>query len=236
MTRILAIDTTGPACSVAVTLDKAVLYQSSVAMQRGHAEALLPMVQEALRETGKSFSDLDAIAVTTGPGAFTGIRIGLAAARGIALAADIPAIGISVFQAYAEAAEANRADDRNEPLWVLIDSKRGDLFVQRFTDGVSENGLPEIMDPEALIASCPEGGVRLTGSGLALLKPQITETNGKSATAIHLEDLGPPDVIAVAACAERLFVAAMAGEHTALPSPSPLYLRAPEAKLPKTGV
>ena len=88
--RVLAIDTALAACSVAVldTEYGGILASESTAMVRGHAEALLPMLKRVMDQAGLGFSDIDRIAVTTGPGSFTGLRVGIAAARGIALAAD----------------------------------------------------------------------------------------------------------------------------------------------------
>src|SRR5262249_11140968 len=101
--RVLAIDTALEACSVAVldTERADVRFHESIAMQRGHAEALMPLVARVLARSSLDFSALDRIAVTTGPGSFTGLRVGIAAARGIALAAGKPAIGLSTLAAFA---------------------------------------------------------------------------------------------------------------------------------------
>ena len=95
MVSVLGIDTSAAACSAALWRDGAVIAREHAAMARGHAESLMPMVERVMR--GAAYESLDAVAVTAGPGAFTGLRIGLAAARGIALAAGIPAIGVSAF-------------------------------------------------------------------------------------------------------------------------------------------
>ncbi|MBZ0141385.1 MAG: tRNA (adenosine(37)-N6)-threonylcarbamoyltransferase complex dimerization subunit type 1 TsaB, partial [Pseudorhodoplanes sp.] len=87
--RVLAIDTALEACAAALLDTKrgALLASVSLPMTRGHAEALMPVIETVMRDSGLAFSDLDRIAVTTGPGSFTGLRVGIAAARGIALAA-----------------------------------------------------------------------------------------------------------------------------------------------------
>ncbi|MHA1569433.1 MAG: tRNA (adenosine(37)-N6)-threonylcarbamoyltransferase complex dimerization subunit type 1 TsaB, partial [Alphaproteobacteria bacterium] len=87
MVKLLALDTATGACSVAIWHEGGVLRRRVAEMAHGHAEALMPMVREVMHAAGASFTDLDAFAVTVGPGAFTGLRIGLAAARGMALAA-----------------------------------------------------------------------------------------------------------------------------------------------------
>src|SRR3974390_3374060 len=102
--RVLAIDTALAACSAAV-LDTeqggGIVASESLPMVRGHAEALLPLVQRVMQQAGVSFPDIDRVAVTTGPGSFTGLRVGIAAARGMALAAAKPAVGLSTLAAFA---------------------------------------------------------------------------------------------------------------------------------------
>jgi tRNA threonylcarbamoyladenosine biosynthesis protein TsaB len=95
--RILAIDTALGACAAAV-LDSqrgVILADESIAMMRGHAEALMPLIARVMDAARCEFAELDRVAVTVGPGSFTGLRVGIAAARGIALAAGKPAIGLS---------------------------------------------------------------------------------------------------------------------------------------------
>ncbi|MBE9552024.1 MAG: tRNA (adenosine(37)-N6)-threonylcarbamoyltransferase complex dimerization subunit type 1 TsaB, partial [Proteobacteria bacterium] len=121
------------ACSAALWLDGAPGPYRHAVMRRGHGEALMPMVAEIMDEAGLDFAGLQAIAVTTGPGAFTGIRIGLSAARGFALAAGLPVVGVTTLEAVAAA-----QDSEGHPLLVALDSKRDDIYVQLFgPDGVS---------------------------------------------------------------------------------------------------
>src|SRR5204862_5654788 len=100
---ILAIDTALDACAAGVLDTDAgkLIAQESQPMKRGHAEALMPLIARVMREAGIAFANLDRIAVTTGPGSFTGLRVGLSAARGIALAADRPVVGLTTLSAYA---------------------------------------------------------------------------------------------------------------------------------------
>src|SRR6516165_10388792 len=100
---ILAIDTALDACAAAVLDTEAgkLIAQESQGMKRGHAEALMPLVGRVIAQSGIGFADLDRIAVTTGPGSFTGLRVGLSAARGIALAATKPVVGVTTLTAYA---------------------------------------------------------------------------------------------------------------------------------------
>src|SRR5213078_673700 len=100
---ILAIDTALDACAAGVldTDANKLIAQESQAMKRGHAEALMPLIARVMKESGIAFSSLDRIAVTTGPGSFTGLRVGLSAARGIGLAASKPVVGLTTLAAYA---------------------------------------------------------------------------------------------------------------------------------------
>lgn len=91
----LAIDTSEQACSVALACEGTVIDRASEIIGRGHAERLLPLIEERLAAAGRSYKDLERIAVTTGPGTFTGLRIGLSVARGLALQADIPCVGVT---------------------------------------------------------------------------------------------------------------------------------------------
>ena len=101
--RVLAIDTALAACSAAVldTAQGGFIASESLPMVRGHAEALVSLIARVMQRGRLAFPDIDRIAVTTGPGSFTGLRVGISAARGIALAAGKPAFGVSTLSAYA---------------------------------------------------------------------------------------------------------------------------------------
>src|SRR5262245_51324118 len=132
--RVLAIDTALEACSVAV-LDTAhadTRVQESLPMQRGHAEALMPLIERMLNRAQLDASALDRIAVTIGPGSFTGLRVGIAAARGIALASGKPAVGLSTLAAFA--APLIAADD-TLPVVVAIDARHDHVYLQVFGPG-----------------------------------------------------------------------------------------------------
>ena len=101
--RVLAIDTALEACAAAVldTDGGAITAHESLTMQRGHAEALMPLIKRVMERAKLRFDELDRIAVTTGPGSFTGLRVGISAARGIGLAANKPVVGLTTLAAYA---------------------------------------------------------------------------------------------------------------------------------------
>ena len=220
---VLAFDTSAGACSAAVLgPGGAVLARRSELLARGHAERLMPMIREVLAEAGREVTALDLIAVTVGPGAFTGIRIGLAAARGLALASAVPLIGITSLAAAAEAvSEEERA---GRPLLVAIDSRRGDFFVQLFAAAGDATSQPAAVSPDDLPRLLPPGDVIVAGDAAAAAASLLREAGRAAAVA---ERAGPPDTVAVA----RLALARFArGEPPS--SVRPLYLRAPQVTLP----
>ncbi len=219
---LLAIDTAGPACAVAVARDRAgggaeIAAKTSEAMARGHAERLMPMIEAALRKAGTGFKDLDRVAVTTGPGSFTGVRVGIAAARGLALALDIPAIGIGSLEALAFPVRQSHNDGT---AIAVLDARRDEVYA-RATDLSSGETLVEAaaLTVTALAAklTAAREPLVLIGVGAALLEPAIQgrtfEIVGKPAT---------PDIEDVA----RLGLAAAADAKP----PVPLYARDPDAK------
>ncbi|GAB4384892.1 tRNA (adenosine(37)-N6)-threonylcarbamoyltransferase complex dimerization subunit type 1 TsaB [Albidovulum sp.] len=136
---ILAFDSSAAHCAAALLRGETVVDARAETMGRGQAERLMPMLEEMLAAAGLGWRDLDAIGVGTGPGNFTGIRISVAAARGLALALGIPAIGVSAF----EAAAAGRRD----PFWAVLAGPRGALLAQRRG---TRSEAPVILPGEAL--------------------------------------------------------------------------------------
>ena len=132
--RVLAIDTALEACSAAVldTERAGIVARESQPMVRGHAEALMPLIARVMERAGVSFAELDRIAVTIGPGSFTGLRVGIAAARGIALAAGKPAVGLTTLAAFA--APFIAADD-TLPVVAAIDARHDHVYLQVFGPG-----------------------------------------------------------------------------------------------------
>jgi tRNA threonylcarbamoyladenosine biosynthesis protein TsaB len=160
LTRLLALDCAAGACSVAVLDATGVLAAAHRAMDRGQAEALMPMIADVLAEAGIAARDLGAVAATVGPGSFTGVRIGLAAARGIALAAGLPTVPVTTLEAVAETAEPGP-----EPLLVVLDAKRNDFYGQWFAPNGAALGAARAVAAELLWAARPAGstGVRIAG-------------------------------------------------------------------------
>jgi len=230
--RLLALDTALGACSAAVLIDGRLAGHRLEVMARGHAERLLPMAEEALAEAGLGWDSLDSLAVSVGPGTFTGVRTALAAARGLALALDLPLTGITTLAAVAAAAQLEAAGAAGL-LLVALDAHGGLVYAQGFAGGghaLAPEALakPGLHEPGALVALLEAAGVpladlRLAGSGAAM----VAAAFGPAGADIPV--LGPdmPDAAQIA----RLAAAQpMPGRPYAMPSP--LYLRAPDARLP----
>ena len=220
--RILAFDTAGSSCSAAIWIDGAVVAQRSETMVRGHSERILPMIQAVVTEAEVSFEAMQGIAVTVGPGAFTGIRIGLATARGLALAGRLPVLGLTCLQAVAGAVPM--ADCHDRTLIVTLESKRADLFVQCFKDPASACSEPYSLLPSALDEVVPSGPLILAGDAVQ---------RAAQALAAAGRDIA---IAASSRLVDSAVVARLASERDAATwlsdRPQPLYLRAPDVTEP----
>jgi tRNA threonylcarbamoyl adenosine modification protein YeaZ len=226
--KLLAIDTALEACSVAVAAgdDDPVVISEVIVRPRGedgrrpdresnkgHAERLFGMIEAAMAEAGLAFVDLDRIAVTVGPGSFTGLRVGIAAARGLALVVKCPLVGLGTLAVHAEAA---RAVAGPVPVLALLDVRRDEFYGQRFAADGASAGAAEV-GAAARFTALVEPGDVLAGSGadgIAAVLP------AGFAPIIHRSSA--PDIRALL----RLAVSTPAAEAP----PRPLYLRPPDAK------
>lgn len=155
---LLAFDTSAAHCAAALLSGGRVVAEAWEPMEKGQAERLLPLCEEVLARAGLGWADLEAVAVGTGPGNFTGIRIAVAAARGLALSLGIPAIGVTRLEALAEGLP--------RPLTVVEDAKRGEVYVQTFTEagaGVAALSAPVV----------PAGAVTGSAAGAGALPPAL---------------------------------------------------------------
>ena len=216
--RVLAIDTALEACSAAVldTERPDTAARESIPMERGHAEALMPLIQRVVEKAGTDFGSLDRIAVTTGPGSFTGLRVGIAAARGIGLASGKPVVGLTTLAAYA--APLIAADD-TLPVVAAIDARHEHVYLQVFGPGGRTLVAPRIASLRDALRAAATGAPRLVGTAAQLLA-DLWPVGGQSPSAV--EQLNAPDIDWVA----RLGAAAI---DTSSP-PKPLDLRAPDAQ------
>src|SRR5262245_2341910 len=215
--RVLAIDTALGACAAAV-LDShagAILASESESMTRGHAEALMPLIARVMDAGRCEFADLDRIAVTVGPGSFTGLRVGIAAARGIALAANKPVIGLSTLSALAAPHVAARSD---QVILAAIDARNDQVYFQVFAPNGTTIVTPRLDRMRAAVIAVPPGPAVITGSGAALV-------------AAHWPSRGVMPRVETVAAADIGWVARLgaAAQEEGAP-PKPLYLRRPDAR------
>src|SRR6187399_488486 len=166
--RVLAIDTALEACSAAVldTEHPQAAVRESIMMARGHAEALMPLIARVVEKAGLDFKQLDRIAVTTGPGSFTGLRVGIAAARGIALAAGKPAIGLSTLAAFATPLIA---EDDTTHVVAAIDARNEQVYFQVFAPNGTTIVTPRLDRVRAAVRAVPVGAAVITGSAAELV-------------------------------------------------------------------
>lgn len=198
---VLAFDTSAAHCAVALVLGPDILAQQYEALHKGQAERLFPLLKEVLNTANKSWADLSAIGVGTGPGNFTGIRISVSAARGLALSLNIPAVGVSTFEA--------QAVGLTRPVLACVDARRNQTYVQLLnepepplTDTI-EDTIPDRLLPE---------GVSLVGA-----MPAIAGNAGANIVTAKY-----PLAVAIARIA--------AARYIGNPSrPAPLYIRMADA-------
>lgn len=181
------------------------------AIERGQAERLPGFVAAALADAGWTPADIDRIVVTTGPGGFTGVRIGAAFARGLALALDVPAVGVPSLVALAASL---RPGARGRPLVVVLEDRRGGLYAQAFGPEGAPLGEARLVDAEALAATLPAGAA-LGGPGAAGLAHVLGET-----------------AVVVAGGVDPAALARLGAAMADGPVPEPLYLRPADAVPP----
>jgi len=211
--KILAVDTALGACSAAVLDNDQLLARRFEVMQRGHAEALAPMVEAAMQDASFNFTTLERLAVTTGPGTFTGQRVGLAVMRALRVALDLPLVGVTTLSVMTHQAMVECGiglgvalhDARRDEVYLEVSGTTASLpRVLSFDDAVARIG--EIHDP-----------IVLAGTAAARAKTQLPNA--------VLSSVLQPDALWVA----KLGLVAPAPDGP----PRPLYLRPPDAKLPE---
>jgi len=215
--RLLAIDSALPAVSACVleSGERAPLASESLPMSRGHAEALMPLIARVMQATPGGFESLDRIVATIGPGSFTGIRIGLAAARAIGLACGKPVVGVSTLAALA--APLILAHDER-PILACVDARHGHCYAQMFSGEGNALGPPRVaLNMEVAALACQQP-CRLVGDGASLVAVEAWARGAKA------EVVGAATVPLIEFVAMLGFLA----EPGAAP-PRPLYLKAVDA-------
>ena len=216
--RVLAIDTALAACSAAVldTEQPGVLASESLPMVRGHAEALMPLISALMKRTDLALTAIDRVVVTTGPGSFTGLRVGIAAARGIALAADKPAVGVSTLSAYAA---PHLAEDDTTPVIAAIDARHDHVYLQVFGAAGRTVMGPRLAALSEAVRAASAAPSRIVGSAARAIADRLS--NG-APTPLRVDPRDAPDIVWVA----RMGAVLPEGQAP----PKPQYLRAPDAQ------
>jgi len=218
---ILAIDTALDACSAGVLDTDAgkLIALESQPMKRGHAEALMPLIARVIRQAGIAFASFDRIAVTTGPGSFTGLRVGLSAARGIALAADKPVVGLTTLTAYAAPVVSENAE---QPVISAIDARHDQVYFQVVSGDGSSLIRPRVAPIEEALRASRFGAPHLVGNAAGILADRWPT------------DALPPFKVDAQPAPDIAWVAWLGAAVNPDTAPArPYYLRAPDAKLPK---
>lgn len=213
---ILACDTTQGACSAALFRD-GVLAARTTPMRKGHAEALIPMLDAVMQEAGFAMSDVDRLAVTHGPGTFTGTRVGLSAMRGLALALEKP------LKAYSSLHAMSLSAVFAGPVLVAVDARRDVFYAQGFDTQRHALGEAQALSAAAAVALMGEPAFGLIGTGAPALH-DIAQDLGRHTTIIEAPDWPQADHVAQ--------LAARDSDWDAPALPAPFYLRPPDATLP----
>jgi tRNA threonylcarbamoyladenosine biosynthesis protein TsaB len=219
--KVLAFDSSGGGCSAAVLSGDRVLARESVAMLRGQAEHLVPMIARVMAAATIGFDALDLVAVTLGPGAFTGVRIGIATAQGLALATGVPALGLGSFEAVAAAVPADLLARR--ALLVAIESRREELFLQAFDQALRPLADGALVAAENWRSTAPPGPLVLAGDGAERLAPALRDRDAIVA----------PESTAIDPTALARLAAERWREGARTPRLEPRYLHAPDVTLAK---
>ena len=211
---VLALDTSGVDCSACVydSASDRVLGEVCEMIGKGHAERLMAVIDGALQQAQLPLQKVERIAVTIGPGSFTGIRVGVAAARGFALSLGVKAVGITTLETLAL---HHLLTNPGRPVAVGLDAKRGEAYLQTF----AADGSPLA---EAMLLSLDDARGVLSGFDGAVI--------GSAAPLFAGEEIGSGSDHFPIASVARSAARKQAGQ----PKPAPLYLRGPDAR-PQTG-
>lgn len=220
---ILAIDTALDACSAAIldTDSSALRAAESLPMSRGHAEALMPAIARVMKAADLSFAALDRIAVTVGPGSFTGLRVGLSAARGIGLAAGKPVVGVTTLSAFAAPL---LSDASTTPIVSVIDARHDHVYMQAVRGDGTTLVRPRVAPVEDVFETARYGELHLVGNATQ----QIADRWPSELARLSGVDMKPaPDIAFVA------WLALAADPERS--APRPYYLRPVDAKPQTSG-
>jgi tRNA threonylcarbamoyladenosine biosynthesis protein TsaB len=231
---ILAMDSSSAACSAALARGATLLANRNEEMARGHAAALPPMIADILMSQGITARDLDAVAVSTGPGSFTGLRVAMAAAKGLALAIDRPLVGISCFDAVARQAITSGGVEKFDLMLVALASKREEVFVQA-RDHLGGEVIPgQALTPNAFDEQFGDliawyARVHVVGEAARRLAETPRRPDAEYTGDIAIGPTRGPDAVEIALLAIEA-LSARGGHATGLEKGlAPIYMRPPAA-------
>ena len=228
--RVLAIDTTGPGGGAALLVD-GVVQTALVPEEIRRGRNLVPLIDGLLKQAGVAPSDLDLVACGVGPGSFTGIRAGLAAARGIALARALPVLGIDTFATVLWGVDRTIPDGAGHRLRVIaLDSRRKEIYLRIFSPLGAPVSEPAMVAPDDVAPRIGDRPIVLAGSAADGLE-RVLGATGLDVLAVP--GRAAPDAGDLAGLAAVRIAARQPGE--AVPLPAPLYLHPPYAVRPAGG-
>lgn len=221
--NILAFDSSGQGFSAALLSDGVILCEETFGGTETHARHIMPVLEKVIMTSGMTARDLSVLAVTVGPGSFTGLRIGLGVAKGISYALDIPIRGVSTLDAMAW-----RFRDSGNPVHVLLDARRGEVYTSGyvFLNGkISEKTAEKACTPEEAVSDASEGSV-FCGSGASVFRQRI-----ESSTGFRINPLNPDSEIRASDVAILAYLQDGAIRDQNTSEIRPIYLRRSEAEI-----
>lgn len=220
--KLLAIDTSGPVCGVAVLGDQGMLYESAAQNKLTHSVNLMPMIDAAMTASGLTMQDLDRIAVVTGPGSFTGVRIGVSTAKGLAHGAGKPCVAVDALEAM-----ANSAGEFGGIICPIQDARAGQVYGAAFSgDTAHDRLLPDApMKLEEYVEAIRSIGDRFlfVGDGMPVHRRRLEALLGEDAV------MAPPH-LAYLRPGAAAYLGSLATEELDYRELMPMYLRAPSAE------
>ncbi len=220
--KVLGIDSALSACSAAVW-NQTVSASDFKLMSFGHVETLAPMIQGVMEKSGLSFFELDLIAVTVGPGSFTGLRAGLSTAKGLGLALKIPVHGVTTLEAVAFAAKREYSHKINSHIAVVLETRRDDLYFQQFDETATPEGTAVARSLDEIVDSLPKGQISLCGDGADKLLATLPKSRYREIQ--KLKNVDSPNAIDVAQIAFNRMEKPLNAE--------PFYIHPPAANPPE---
>ena len=222
--KVLAFDTATSSCAITIWQNHQILAEEQQVIDRGHAEVLVPLIETVLIQANLSYQELDLLAVTTGPGAFTGIRIGLATARSLAVVCNLPLIGITNFEALVNAIP--KSERIGCKILVVLETKRSDFYICMYDENLSVLVEPQTIDGSGLGLLVQKGTLLLTGDAIERALPFL-RVPGIQVVKSTSEYYVNPGIVAELAVG-------MMGSGLVVDKPLPFYLKSPDVNLPET--